>query len=235
MVNIKEQALAYLSKDYLGNIDMIEPIRTDQVELIYVDDQTVFLKEKRSGVYMINAEDLTQANKVVLLAEDIQSIRTNLKQQLDFLQEKFNLNELFLCKQCVYQNKKPLPLETKLDIKALDLSYFDIISANYDLITKEDLKTHLKNQDLFGGFIDDQLVGFIGTHLEGSIGLLYVFNKYRKRGYASDLEAFMINHQLANNLVPFAQVKLNNFGSFAVQRKLKMTIVDKTICWAYNT
>ena len=46
MKNIKQQALEYLSKNYLANIDMIEPIRINQVEFIYVDDDTVFLKKK---------------------------------------------------------------------------------------------------------------------------------------------------------------------------------------------
>lgn len=234
MKNIKQQALDYLSKNYLENIDMIEPIRIDQVEFIYVDDDTVFFKEKRSGVYMINSDNINKATEIILRVSDIQSIRTNLEEHLDLIAEKFDLKETFRCKQCVYESVQKLPLSGNLDMKSLTLEHYPIISENYDLITNEDLKKHLENKELFGGFVHDELVGFIGTHFEGSIGLLFVFPKHRKKGYASELESFMINYLLSQNLVPFAQVKINNHSSFAVQKKLGMTIVEDTLFWAFN-
>ncbi|MPM61472.1 hypothetical protein SDC9_108332 [bioreactor metagenome] len=43
----------------------------------------------------------------------------------------------------------------------------------------------------------------------------------------------MINHQLAKNLLPYAQVKTDNEQSKALQRKLGMKIVEKPLFWLF--
>lgn len=235
MKNKKDLALKYLQKNYLANIDLIEPIRIDQAEIIYVDDDTVLIKELRSNIYMMVTSDLANANKIIDTISDIQCFRTNQKEQMHYVAQKFNLKETFICKQLVYETKELLPESKRMTFKPLNMDYYSLIKANYDLIADDDIKKHLVDLDLYGGFINDELVGFIGTHLEGSIGLLFVMPNHRKKGYATDLESFMINTQIKQGLVPFAQVKLGNHASFAVQRKLNMTLCDDIIYWAFNT
>lgn len=50
-------------------------------------------------------------------------------------------------------------------------------------------------------------VGFIGEHLEGSMGLLEILPGYRGKGYGTELESFMICHMLEKGQRPFARLK----------------------------
>lgn len=79
--------------------------------------------------------------------------------------------------------------------------------------------------------IHDALAGFIGEHLEGSMGLLEVLPEYRSKGYGYKLETFLINHFLRLNVIPFCQVRINNSESLALQKKIGMEISELTTFW----
>ena len=73
-----------------------------------------------------------------------------------------------------------------------------------------------------GGYLDGELVGFIGMHAEGSMGMLEVFPGWRRRGVALALEAAKIASGLAAGHVPWAQVFPENRASIALQHRLGM-------------
>ena len=74
----------------------------------------------------------------------------------------------------------------------------------------------------------------IGEHLEGSMGLLYVFPEFRRKGYAVALEKSMIVKTLSEGYIPFGQVEKNNRASVLLQKKIGMTISDRLICWMWK-
>ena len=76
---------------------------------------------------------------------------------------------------------------------------------------------------LYIGYKKNILVGFIGLHLEGSIGLLYILEEYKGNGYGTELEMFLVNHLLFKNKIPFGQVETENNHSIFLQKKLGFT------------
>ena len=50
----------------------------------------------------------------------------------------------------------------------------------YHLISPEEMKKVVERQTLLLGYREEQWIGFIGEHLEGSIGLLYIFPEFRR-------------------------------------------------------
>lgn len=73
----------------------------------------------------------------------------------------------------------------------LDDIYSEYVYNNYsskDTVDVDYIKNRIKTNTMLGAFIDKKLVGFIGTHEEGSIGILEVLPQYRKRGIGEMLQ-----------------------------------------------
>jgi Acetyltransferases len=86
---------------------------------------------------------------------------------------------------------------------------------------------------LFGGFRNGTLIGFIGNHLEGSMGLLEIFPKYRRLGYGTLLESYLVNQMLDKDLIPFAQIEIDNDKSKALHNKLGFKISQDSVYWVF--
>lgn len=84
---------------------------------------------------------------------------------------------------------------------------------------------------LYGAFLDGKLAGFVGTHDEGSIGVLTVVPEFRRRGLGTYLECLAIRKALERGDLPFGQVAPGNGASLALQRSLGMTISREMVCW----
>lgn len=89
-------------------------------------------------------------------------------------------------KSCL-QPENPLPVSKEIEIRQLDISYTEEILAHYHLGSEEYIKERLLNGCMFGAFVEGKMAGFIGTHIEGSIGMLEVYEEYRRRGIAESL------------------------------------------------
>ena len=84
------------------------------------------------------------------------------------------------------------------------------------------------------GYNQDHWIGFIGEHLEGSMGLLYVFPEYRRRGYGAALQRHLISKTLEEGYIPFGQVEKDNHASLRLQKKIGMTQSDNLTVWMWK-
>lgn len=81
---------------------------------------------------------------------------------------------------------------------------------------------------MFGVFSDAQPVGFIGFHEEGSLGLLFVEQQFRRQGFAASLEAYGVNLMLEKGQTPYGYVEKGNVPSERLQEKLGFYQAEKT-------
>ena len=157
---------------------------------------------------------------------------------LPLLQERFGL-DFFLegaSYQAAYLGGGPCSIpESPLTVRQLTVGDLPQVADNYKLEGEDYLRSLLERGQLFGGFLDDAMAGFAGRHAEGSIGLLEIFPPYRRQGFATVLERYMINQELALGHIPFGQVLTDNAPSLALQRSLGMTLSDGTLYWLSRT
>lgn len=153
---------------------------------------------------------------------------------IPLLQERFGV-DFFLdgvSYQAAYLRTRPPQIpDCGLAIRQLEVGDLPQVADNYKLEGEDYLRSLLEQGQLFGGFLEGDMVGFAGRHAEGSIGLLEIFPPYRRRGFASVLEGHMINLELSLGHVPFGQVLTDNAPSLALQRSLGMTLSAGTLCW----
>ena len=63
------------------------------------------------------------------------------------------------------------------------------------------------------------------------MGLLEVLPQFRRRGLAEALEAALIGRQLGKGALPYAQVRIGNTASEALQEKLGLTFDRRVLYW----
>lgn len=125
-----------------------------------------------------------------------------------------------------------MPVRRSLRIEPLGSGDLPVVVARYKNLPEDFIARHLADGWVYGGYNEaGELVGFIGEHDEGAIGMLEVFPEHRRRGYAYELEGFLVNRMLACGRVPFTQVVEGNDASFALQRKLGFTVLPRVQCW----
>ena len=109
-----------------------------------------------------------------------------------------------------------------------------MLTENYQLISPEELKMAVGRRSILLGYDGDQLIGFIGEHLEGEMGILYVFPEYRHKGYGTALQTHLMVKTMEQGYIPFGQVEKNNKISLSLQKKLGMTQSDHLIVWMWK-
>jgi len=181
-----------LSKDYLLNIDMLECIRRGSSEILFASDEAVLLIDIPSQIYMISTENQGIAKILISdLPNNINLIVAHDKFSYDLLAKKYSFNETMICHNTVYTKEVHIKLPNLMvEIKLLTPEYKDIIIKNYskiEIVENDYIQDRLKAKVMFGAFIDDDLCGFIGSHKEGSIGMLEVLPKYRGKGIGAAL------------------------------------------------
>ena len=225
---MKEEALKFLRKDYLLNVDMIECIRRDICRVLYASDKAVLILADNEWAYMLSCGDRELG--LALIQEYVYSwvVLHQMDMREGLAEMGYRLGDA--CWQGAYTKTEPLE-ETGADMRLLDRSYAHLVSENYELADEEELTELMDKGVMLGAFVEGKLAGFMGQHPEGSQGLLFVFPEYRRLGLAEALERRYVNLDLSRGNVPFGQIFVGNTPSRRLQEKLGMEFSDKYICW----
>jgi GNAT superfamily N-acetyltransferase len=230
---MRDKAIAYLMKNPLLHMGMIEPIRRDTADILYAESDGVLIKEQRSKAYMISVENFEKGRELINSIGKCNLILAHQKYMVDYISNKYGLTKKLECVQAVYMDKNKLNVKEELEIRRFEQDQRKVILEHYDKLSQNEIDEILKNGNLFGGYRNGMLVGFIGNHLEGSMGLLEVFPEYRRLGYGTLLESYLINQMLDKGLVPFAQIEKDNNESKALHNKLGFTLSEDSLYWIF--
>lgn len=228
------QALKYLNEEMMLNIAMIEAIRRGNAEILSAERGAVLLREKNSGAYMLYSKEYEPGAALLEQLRNREDLRELSVTRADLCrraEELLGLRLDFEYYHVAYlENKAPEPAG-RLEIRTPSEDLADVIAEHYEYLNRDQVIAHIRREHLFGGFIGDKLVGFIGEHPEGSVGILEVLPEFRRHGYAYDLESFMIARHFNQGKVPFAQIFTDNEKSLSLQRKLGMTQAEQSCFW----
>lgn len=230
-----EQAYNYLSKDHLSNCGPLQVLRRGSGELIQLDDEGIILLDRISGTYMISAEFSPKTlNWISELPDNCELFQLSDEAFLPALKERYGLTTVLDCEQFVYDKDEPISFDMKLRISEASDEEVVVIRENYHKLSDEALELIRSFHNLFVAHNHNgQMIGFIGSHLEGSMGLLNILPEYRRSGYGIELEVFMINRFLEHGLIPYCQVEAGNEKSAHLQEKLGLKKAAKKAHWLY--
>ena len=232
----RERALDYLLGDPLYYMSMIAPLRRNSIEILAVDDVGVMLRDELSGALMLISSNVTWGMRELSKIPRADLVLLHQASLIDFTCSRFGIDYVHTCLQAVFFHRHPLPLSSNLHCEELHAAHFASIWKHYHtLVDRGYLLRRLEAGALMGGFVGSELVGFIGEHEEGSIGMLEVLPQHRRNGYGSDLVAAMVNRQLNRGLIPFAQITPGNEASLSLFGKLGFTVGSEQLYWLFNT
>ena len=214
--------------------DMDFHLRSGEWTVVYDSPSALWLRWNRGWLHDVAAFDLTEARKLLsqIPPEDALCLRGC--EGLRELASGLGFNGCNPCRQAVYENTSPLSVRTELKIRHPDEKDFPKVAESYHMGTEEELREDFASPDFLGGYLGETFIGYIGVHSEGSMGLLYVFPPYRRRGYAEALYRTLINNQLRKGRLPFAQIIEDNEESLALQRKMGLRLSDGLMYWMWH-
>ena len=198
-------------------------------------DDALLIRDTVSGAYLLACEDKTTGlallDSHIRSACDLLMVSDRALGQAAF--ERFGFSEKLECWQYAYYGERP-GIDTGLSVRAAEEQDLPMLMEHYHLISPEELAAVVRRKSILLGYFEGHLVGFIGEHLEGSMGILYVLPEYRRRGFGTALETHLIARTMDEGFVPFGQVEKDNQNSLRLQEKIGMTRSEDRIVWMWK-
>ena len=218
--------------DYLG-IDRV--LKRGSGEIIAETDHALLVRDRVSEALMLACEDA--AAGLALLDRHAGS-DCGLLMVSDYALglmafERYGFSEKLECYQVAYYGEKP-SANNRLTVRTADEHDLPMLTETYHLISPEEMEKVVRRGSILLGYEGDRMVGFIDEHLEGSIGLLYIFPEYRRRGFGAELQTHYIVKAMEDGYIPFGQVEKGNLNSLKLQQKIGMTRSDNLIVWMWR-
>ena len=222
-------ARTWFSRDPLLHADMTEALRRGLGVIASAAERGVLVSADEDSCGMLSCADLDTA-LTLLDGRRFPLLSVHQAELESPLCRKLGMETWMRCRQAVYLGKEP-PAATEEDIRPLTGEHLDFLQANYRHEDSEYLAWLLERRALFGAFREEKLVGFIGKHAEGSMGLLEVLPSFRRQGVGESLERFLIAREVERGNLPYCHVFTDNQASLALQQKLGLTLAEGSVIW----
>lgn len=225
--------MTFLYKDTVLYAGLIQCIQRGTAILLEEEEKGIFLKDMISNVFMLAVDDIEIGKQWLIAHEDLnyRLMVVFQKELVDYISKRYGLLSILDCFQAAYRKSELPILSGSIQIIHAEEKDFKLIADNYNMLSDVEIKQIIQRKELFIGKHADTIIGFIGLHLEGSMGLLEILPQYRGHGYGTELEKYLINHMLEKGLIPFCQVETDNVKSLRLQKKLGLTISDEHVYW----
>lgn len=227
-----QKAREYLERDPLLYMDMLGPLDRGMVEVVSLREDGLLLYNGPGEAFMLAADSL-EAGKALCAGVEAMEIATAHDGETGaFLRDQYHLPDFRGCTQAAYLEKEPLPVPPGFEIRPLGEEFFSLILENYHSFTDpEYIHKRIAAGVMYGAFQKGELLGFIGMHAEGSVGMLEVLPQHRRKGAATALMAFMTGFCLERGWVPFSQIFHGNEASLALHRRLGWALSQRPLYW----
>lgn len=231
-MDVLQKAREYLERDPLLYMDMLGPLDRGMVEVVSLREDGLLLYNGPGEAFMLAADSL-EAGKALCAGVEAMEIATAHDGETGaFLRDQYHLPDLRGCTQAAYLEKEPLPVPPGFEIRPLGEEFFSLILENYHSFTDpEYIHKRIAAGVMYGAFQKGELLGFIGMHAEGSVGMLEVLPQHRRKGAATALMAFMTGFCLERGWVPFSQIFHGNEASLALHRRLGWALSQRPLYW----
>lgn len=220
----------------MAHIDMLEVLQLPKAEVLAANELGVLVSH--DDLYLLAHEPFHAKAFLPLMQQGLarnpeQLVVLHSDELRETLERDFGFQTVMECYHAVYPSTKRIPyaLPDGADIRKLDARYVDFVHAHYHMVDDVGYIRERIEEDMFGVFFGDTIVGFAGTHDERSMGMLEILPEYRRLGLAYALEAHLINHLLSLGRVAFCQVAVYNEASIKLQQKLGLEISERVIYW----
>ena len=219
----------------IENLNIDRVIKRGTAQIIERADDAILLKDIKSKALMLACDEVEKGIEILERnnGEAKPLIMISNAELGRKVAERFGYEGVMECYQMAYLAKEPPAADDVLEYRTATMENYPLISREYGLVSEDELKELIERGNIIMGYENGEAVGFIGEHMEGSIGLLQVLQEHRRKGYGLALEIEMIRRTLEKGYIPFGQVVVDNTASLELQKKLGLTKSEGTIFWMW--
>lgn len=226
----------YLNSNPVLYAGLFHVIKRGTAEILEYGEHGVFLRDTVSNIYMLAADS---ADLAIAWLEQYESASYVMlvvfqAETAAYATKRYQMTEKLECFQAAYLQRDPPVDCSMIQIRMAAEEDFTKILTHYDKLSEDELKAVIQRDDLFVGCRDGEMVGFVGQHLEGSMGMLEIFPQYRRNGYGKELEIFLIKRMMERGEIPFCQIEVDNIKSINLQKNLGLTISEEKIYFLFK-
>lgn len=227
---MKNEILKFLKQDYLNNLDLIYALEHG-AKIKYYNQAGIMLKFE--DIYMLAFKDEKIAEQSLKQIDKCSMLAIHNDKYFNIINQKWRLNKEIVAYQYGYLKKYVRIINNPIvEIKEIGREYFEFIKENYSTPIEEAYLLERIDANVFvGAFIEKQIVGFAGCHIEGTIGFVEVIKEYRRLGIAQALEQYLMQKLIAENEIIYLQVEVDNYPSMRLHEKLGYERSDDIITW----
>lgn len=233
-----EPCWAVFERDPVLYLDITEPIARGDGKLVdacpggALVQLHTFDKPGQKPGYTMSAQDLPTALRFLdRLPQGVDFIMVHEDFYLPEIKGRFHLDEGKPSYQAAYLGKPFCDRDPPFEVRPLTMEHLPTVLEHYDLEEPDYLAHLVQTGGMLGAFENGALLGFMGRHAEGSLGILEVLPQHRRRGVAQVLERAVFDRELALGHVPFGQVFCENSPSLALQQRMGLTLSKGTLRW----
>ncbi len=230
-MNPKQQVENLIKQKPLERLTYSEQYSKGLAFIIRATDDAALMYAEYMNLHLLMANSDEAALSVLKGTNDIELIISDLPSFDNKLKYMYSLKLALPCYTVAYLKKEPILVADDVHISPININQLYIIDEHYSLMSTEGIKNAILSGRLYGGYMNGEWVGFIGLHKEGTMGMLHIFEKYRRRGMGYTLEALLINRLLERGEIPYGHVVNNNQASLMLQKRIGMEKSKSTISW----
>lgn len=231
-----EQAMAYLSRDPVFYVNLLEVLRRDSAVLVEAAPDGLLLFDQGSGAWMMSAAGERAFHRLIRRVPANCDLFVGYElRYMDRVAELFCLEGRLVCYSAAWPGRTPPEIpEFGGQLRLLGPEWAPWVQAHYSQEMDLDYMEQSIRRGMLGAFVDGACAGFVGFHDEGSIGMLEVLPEYRRRGLGKVLQLAAIRLALERGKLAFGQVVEDNAPSLALQKKLGMSLSREKLFWLFE-
>lgn len=229
----EEKALAFCEKNPVLYVDISECIRRGRAKIDYADTDGVLLYDGESGIYAFACDGVENGKRILGFFSQAGErwVVAHGERARAACRESFASLKEQQCFQVAYRGA-PFALSDELQFRLAGEKETQAIKDVYALEPPENIDALQRKGLLYAVYTKaEEFVGFIGSHPEGSMGLLYIYPEFRRRGYAELTEKFLTNEYRKKGQIPYGHVIVGNDASLALQEKMGFEKADEYVYW----
>ncbi|MBQ7373502.1 MAG: GNAT family N-acetyltransferase [Clostridia bacterium] len=187
------------------------------------------------GIHAIFGTSENGLKNCLSLIDNASCVVCSSSEEGDATLEKFkNLSKKKACYQILYEKSfgTTLPDNTVVEVLKPTEENVDFVTKTYTLgFSKDEIKRLMTRFDFYATYTDGEISGYIGRHDEGSIGILEIMPKFRRRGLGAYLVDYSIKKLLEKGEIAYCNIETQNKKSLKMHEKMGYYPSDKLVYW----
>ena len=205
----------------------------DGAQKIYAEEDGILLFS--NGIHILYGTTSKSIDKILSLVGSATCFVCSSAEEGDAVCKKFKkFTKCTPCYQIRYEKEfgVPVPENTTLTVLEPTDENIDFVLETYTLgYSREGVERIMKKYPFYATVTDGEISGYIGRHDEGSIGLLEIMPKFRRRGLGAFLVDSAVKGVLKEGKIAWCNIIVTNENSYKMHLKMNFVPSKKLVYW----